>query len=588
MVKKRILIAGIALLCIAAVLAGIFFVVRWQQGPVKVVSVNDIFTTNSDYGSNTTSGTVRADKVQTAYLSAEDKILELPVADGQDVKKGDLLIRLDTSLSQLQIARQKLGLQKQQMELDRLNREYKEICLLKPYTPSAVPASYLSVGNQESFPLAYTPALKSAAEPDTEADTEPDIEPESEPETEPDTEPMPEEDVMGAVSESGEVLHHYIVSGDGSIEDPYLCVIASGSSLSSEMIGLLMGENPELYIIFLETEENLLSGLVTSAVGSYYWQAEDEDPLYFGFTDESDRVGLTLSGEAPDIPDDPSTDEPTTEEPTTEEPATEEPSTEEPATEEPSTEEPDPGPMYTSKEIAEMKAAKKEEIRQAEIQIRLAEVEIQRLEAVKINEGILAEFDGIVSLAENIDDAIEESSPVLKLTGADGAYYVDGVLGEFALDTLSVGQAVTVNSWMTGESYEGTVSEISDKPADTQGWTNGNPNITYYGFSVRLDALAAPVEGDYVDITLPAADVSSSFYLQKPFILRESGKSYVYLERDGRLTRQEIITGQELWSEYLEILGGITLDDYIAFPYGKNIREGIKTEHSTLDALYGY
>jgi len=562
MVKKRILISLIALFCVAAILAGVFYIIRWQQGPVKVVAVNDIFMTGDDYGSTSTGGTVIADRVQSAFLTTEDKILEIPVSNGQEVQKGDLLIRLDTSLSQLQIARQKLTLQKQQMTLDQLNREYTEICRLKPYTAAEISRVSFTVGDTDK--------------PDTEI---------------PETELQAEDDLTGEITEDGRVEHHCIVSGSGTLEDPYLCLVASGVTLSSDMIDALMGEQTELYIIFLETEDNAAEGYVTSAVGSYYWRADSESPLYFGFINENDRIGYTLSGEGPaepEDPDEPTTEEPTTDEPTTDEPTTEEPSPDEPTPDEPTPDEPDPGPMYTAKEIADMKTAKLEEIRDAEINLKLCEVELKRLESIQTNEGVIAQFSGVVTLAEDIDDAIANFAPVLKLSGIDGGYYVEGALGEFALNTLSAGQEVTVNSWMTGESYIGTVSEISDRPSETQGWTNGNPNITYYGFSVRLDASASLTEGDYVDILLPSTSSSSSFYLQKPFILRESGKSYVYLEKDGCLYKQEIITGRELWGEYLEILNGVSLEDFVAFPYGKNIREGIKTEHTTLDSLYGY
>ena len=33
---------------------------------------------------------------------------------------------------------------------------------------------------------------------------------------------------------------------------------------------------------------------------------------------------------------------------------------------------------------------------------------------------------------------------------------------------------------------------------------------------------------------------------------------------------------------------GITREDKIAFPYGKSIKEGIKTKEGTLEELYGY
>jgi len=549
MVKKRIFISLIALLCTGAILAGVFFVVRWQQGPVNVIPVSDIYTTNDSYGWNSTGGTVMTDKVQSVFLTSEDKVLDIPVSNGQEVHAGDLLIRLDTSLSQLQVARQKLAVQKQQMALDQLNSEYKEICKLKPYTAAQISQTSATVAASED---------ESEEEPELAPDTETESET-IETDTEPDISPLPAYDPWGEADENGIVKDHFIVSGSGMLDDPYLCLIASGISVSTQFFSSLMEDRNELYIVFCETEENSLSGCVTSAVGTYYWMPEDEAVPYFGIIHETDRVGFTLSGEAP----------------------SEEPSTEpEPTTE--------PGPMYTAKEIAEMKAAKSAEIRDADISLKLCEIELKRQESIQSNDGIAAEFDGIVTLTEDLDSAVADSSPVIKLAGINGGYCVKGAIGEFSRNGLYIGEEVTINSWMTGESYVGSISEISDRPGDMQGWTSGNPNVTYYSFSVRLNADASLVEGDYVDIILPSSGTSSSIYLQKPFILRENGKSYVYLERDGRLAKQEIVTGQELWGEYLEILDGLTLDDFLAFPYGKTIRDGVKTQHSTLDALYGW
>lgn len=33
---------------------------------------------------------------------------------------------------------------------------------------------------------------------------------------------------------------------------------------------------------------------------------------------------------------------------------------------------------------------------------------------------------------------------------------------------------------------------------------------------------------------------------------------------------------------------GLSMDDKITFPYGKDVREGAKTEEGTLDDLYNY
>ena len=54
---------------------------------------------------------------------------------------------------------------------------------------------------------------------------------------------------------------------------------------------------------------------------------------------------------------------------------------------------------------------------------------------------------------------------------------------------------------------------------------------------------------------------------------------------EGRLKKQNVTTGA-LSGEGWEILSGVTQDDYIAFPYGKNLKDGAKTKEGTIDELY--
>jgi hypothetical protein len=48
---------------------------------------------------------------------------------------------------------------------------------------------------------------------------------------------------------------------------------------------------------------------------------------------------------------------------------------------------------------------------------------------------------------------------------------------------------------------------------------------------------------------------------------------------------QRIETGQMRNSSW-EILGGLTTEDWIAFPYGKQIREGANCKEATIMELY--
>ena len=97
-------------------------------------------------------------------------------------------------------------------------------------------------------------------------------------------------------------------------------------------------------------------------------------------------------------------------------------------------------------------------------------------------------------------------------------------------------------------------------------------------------------EGEYVNITYnPFGSSASGVYLQNMFILREGGGSFVYVQdANGKLEKRAVSTGRSLWGSYTQINGGLTGEEYIAFPYGNNIRAGAKTEISDVASFYNY
>ena len=58
-------------------------------------------------------------------------------------------------------------------------------------------------------------------------------------------------------------------------------------------------------------------------------------------------------------------------------------------------------------------------------------------------------------------------------------------------------------------------------------------------------------------------------------------------DEDGKLEQRWIQTGRDLWGSYTQIRGGLTVDDYVAFPYGRDVKPGAATVEATADQLYG-
>ncbi|MCQ2537476.1 MAG: hypothetical protein MJ124_03660, partial [Lachnospiraceae bacterium] len=59
------------------------------------------------------------------------------------------------------------------------------------------------------------------------------------------------------------------------------------------------------------------------------------------------------------------------------------------------------------------------------------------------------------------------------------------------------------------------------------------------------------------------------------FIRNEGGRSFCYVVgENGLLEERTIQVGKSLWGSYTQIRGGLSLEDKIAFPYGKDTVAG--------------
>ena len=71
---------------------------------------------------------------------------------------------------------------------------------------------------------------------------------------------------------------------------------------------------------------------------------------------------------------------------------------------------------------------------------------------------------------------------------------------------------------------------------------------------------------------------SGTIYLYEAFVREIDGQDYIFVDRDGVLRQEQVHTGRRVM-EYIELVGSdLTRDDYIAFPYGKTVRDGAVTK----------
>ena len=112
------------------------------------------------------------------------------------------------------------------------------------------------------------------------------------------------------------------------------------------------------------------------------------------------------------------------------------------------------------------------------------------------------------------------------------------------------------------------------------------PGIMFRDVTSVLQDADGLKNNETVSVTYDSASMGKSegsIYLHKAYIRTENKQSYVYIRgKDKRLKKQYVTIGQMQY-EYIEVVSGLTEDDYIAFPYGKNVVEGAKTKISEND-----
>ena len=233
---------------------------------------------------------------------------------------------------------------------------------------------------------------------------------------------------------------------------------------------------------------------------------------------------------------------------------------------------------YTAEEIAEKIDEKSREVKSLKIDLELAKLDYEKAKS-SLGDGIVySTINGTISELEDAEQAKSEGKPFMTVTGEQG-YYIKSSLNEFDLNKIKVGDIVSVYSYETDVTCEGKVIDISSIPSQSNDyWSSGNNNVSYYPVTISVDANASFRNGDYVELTLQAPTESTdTIYLDKAYVREENGQKYVFaVGENNKLEKRYIETGKSLWDSYIEIKSdNLTIDDYIAFPYDKNAKEGV-------------
>lgn len=526
--KKTLLIVGIVVAVCAAVWGGLTLARNAQRSDVSVYPVSSFAMT--DYWGDTanTSGSVSTDKLQKIYISQSQTVNEIFVKEGQTVKKGDKLLAYDSTLSQAEVDTAEIQLERMQLNLEN-SKDDLEL--------------YKRAQNREELQAEYDHL---AAELEQlikkQDDGKWNI-------------PVTEGFIKGTGSTKDHPLYYRLLE-DTKKNEYYLT--------DDYIRTKILQHRTRAYVVLVQNAGNMRNGAVT-CYGMYIVSDDTAAPLK-----------LKLMNDLPAYVDDYST----------------EITPEIKAAQQKLEKMQDLlSESHSKEELKSLIATTEKAVYDYTRSVKQAQIDLDKKKKELGDGTVYSEIDGTVKAVRDASEAYNNSEPVVEVSGG-GGYYITGSLGELDLGKVKIGDTVQISSWMTGTSCEGQIVEISDFPTENGSYWGGdsNSNVSYYPFKVFVTEDANLQAGDYVDMSYrkTVTDDGSSLYLQTMFIRSENGKSYVLLRgENGKLEQRWVQTGRDLWGSYTQIRGGLTVDDYVAFPYGRDVKPGAATVEATADQLYG-
>ena len=236
------------------------------------------------------------------------------------------------------------------------------------------------------------------------------------------------------------------------------------------------------------------------------------------------------------------------------------------------------------------------DLKEAELNLKTKETEITRAEGILQNVEVTAPVTGrIQSINENGTDNYGNPTPYITIQQA-GSYRVKGMLGELQRGGIMEGSRLKIVS-RTDESkfWMGTVTLV-----DYENPSQGSQYDMYYGtssdemtsaskypFYVELEDTTGLILGQHVYLEVFAEEgevagvpLSSAFLCYE-----EDGSAYVWAENNrGKLEKRAVILGEyNPMTDTMEIMGGLTEEDFVAFPDPELCTEGAPTTRSVTE-----
>ena len=543
--RKKLLLAGIITVLVVAFALGLWFFVQYQSNKktVEVLPVTDPSVSTTYWGDTTySSGMVTSESLQEIYPSSDKVISQIFVEAGQQVKAGDPLIQYDKTKLELDVEGKDIAVKQAGIELDKAQKELKKL----QNTTAATPAPSLP------------PEVIPTPEP------EPTIPPAD----------VPVHSRLDADSKP--------YQGSGTSEDPYVFLCTEDCVMTREFLLLLLGQAEEEPSQGESSEEE---GLISPFAAIFEVREGDSNygDLRYSFQLDGSHVedDTEISQEIPSGENtlesvaDAFRSAPTQPENT-----------------------PTSGDVdgqggqgnqdnyndmgYTKEQLDDLIAQQRQKIKDCELKVKQAQLDLEKSKLALNNSTVCSTIDGVVRTLTDVDTATQSGQPFLVVSGQD-QFLIRGSISENYLSDIHVGDSITAMSYENGMTYSATISEISTYPLDSNSgmwYGGGNSNSSNYEFTAIADNAEGLTNGMYLEITLniPGSASTDALYLYTAYLREDDGGRYVMKAGlDNRLHKQYLQLGTSIYGgQYYEVKDGLTMNDYIAFPYGSDVREGTR------------
>lgn len=230
---------------------------------------------------------------------------------------------------------------------------------------------------------------------------------------------------------------------------------------------------------------------------------------------------------------------------------------------------------------------KKSDIKNLELDIKESDIKISKLQKKLENRTVTSKVNGTVTKMGDPETGAYTGDAFMEVV-SDQGMYVTGAVSELLLDEFQEGLVLNGTAYETGEFFKATVTDVADYPADNAQYSSGNPNVSYYPFTAEIEGDTDLSQDAYISLSFEHDSADNSISIIKAFVRTENGQSYVMVDDGGRLKKKYVTVGVSTDGYSIPVKSGLSMEDKIAFPYGKSVREGAKTKEGTIDDVYGY